>query len=406
MISANRHNTSRNLSRDVSRVQQHGMKQIQLKKLFDRERNPVHVFLLVTAIYLPVQEWLLLYIGDDATLSLSVVPILFLGWFLGPVWAGGAGSIIIICFALVKYLTFGANALMEMTVGSASVFVFTLVGLSIGRVEQLNRLLKKELEARRAAEQALARSNRELEQFAYIASHDLQEPLRKITSFSSRLVSKYNDALGEQGLDYISRMESATIRMQSLIEGLLIYSRVTTKAQPFSSVNLSTIVYEVLSDLETAIRESGAAVTCEGLTSIEADPLQMRQLFQNLIGNALKYHAPGVAPVISLCGETTQSSSTITVSDNGIGFEQKYAEQIFGVFQRLHGRSSEYKGSGIGLSVCRKIVERHGGTITARGEIDKGAIFTVTLPVRQVKAVEDANDPSRQERPDGVHKEA
>jgi light-regulated signal transduction histidine kinase (bacteriophytochrome) len=359
------------------------MKHLLLQKLFDRERNPLHVFLLVIAIYLPVQEWLLLYIGDDATLSLSVVPILFLGWFLGPLWAGGAGCIIIVCFALVKYLAFGTSAVMEMAVGSISVFVFTLVGLAIGRVEELNRLLKKELEARRAAEHSLARSNRELEQFAYIASHDLQEPLRKITSFSSRLVSKYTDVLGEQGLDYLSRMANATVRMQSLIEGLLTYSRVTTKAQPFSSVNLSTITYEVLSDLETAIRESGAAVTCEGLPSIEADPLQMRQLFQNLIGNALKYHASGVAPVISVRAETSGADCTIVVSDNGIGFEQKYSEQIFGVFQRLHGRSSEYKGSGIGLSVCRKIVERHGGTITARGEIDKGARFTVTLPLRQ-----------------------
>jgi signal transduction histidine kinase len=357
------------------------MKQLLLKKLFDRERNPIHIFLLVIAIYLPFQEWLLLYIGDDATLSFSVVPILFLGWFLGPVWAGSAGCVIIICFALVKYLTFGANALMEMTVGSVSVFVFTLVGLSIGRVEQLNRLLKKELEARRVAEQALARSNRELEQFAYIASHDLQEPLRKITSFSSRLVSKYKDALGEQGLDYLTRMANATIRMQSLIEGLLTYSRVTTKAQPFSLVRLSTIMSEVLSDLETAIKESGATVDSDDLPSIEADPLQMRQLFQNILGNALKYHAPGVAPVITVRAALTLSSCMITVSDNGIGFEQKYAEQIFGVFQRLHGRSSEYKGSGIGLSVCRKIVERHNGTITARGELGKGASFTITLPV-------------------------
>ena len=366
------------------------MKQLLFQKLFDRERNPVHVFLLVIALYLPFQEWLLLYIGDDATLSFSVVPILFLGWFLGPLWAGSAGCVIIICFALVKFLTFGANALMEMTVGSVSVFVFTLVGLSIGRVEQLNRKLKQELVARRLAEQALARSNRELEQFAYIASHDLQEPLRKITSFSSRLVSKYKDALGEQGLDYLSRMENATIRMQSLIEGLLTYSRVTTKAQPFSSVSLSTIVSEVLSDLETAIKESGATVTCGDLPSVQADPLQMRQLFQNLIGNALKYHAPGVAPAITVHAALSHSSCAITISDNGIGFEQKYAEQIFGVFQRLHGRSSEYKGSGIGLSVCRKIVERHGGTITAHGEVDKGASFTVTMPFLQIVGTEGA----------------
>jgi light-regulated signal transduction histidine kinase (bacteriophytochrome) len=261
--------------------------------------------------------------------------------------------------------------------------VFTLVGLAIGRVEQLNRLLKKELVARRAAERSLARSNRELEQFAYIASHDLQEPLRKITSFSSRLVSKYKDLLGEQGLDYLSRMENATVRMQSLIEGLLTYSRVTTKAHPFSFVNISTILSEVLIDLETAIKENDAVVLSDNLPSIEADPLQMRQLLQNLIGNALKYHAAGIAPQISVTASANDGTCALTVSDNGIGFEQKYAEQIFGVFQRLHGRSSEFKGSGIGLSVCRKIVERHGGTITALGEPDKGATFTIVLPLRQ-----------------------
>jgi light-regulated signal transduction histidine kinase (bacteriophytochrome) len=359
------------------------MKKIFFIKLLDRQRNPILVFLILLAIYLPFQEWLLLYIGNDATLSFAVVPILFSGWFLGPLWAGWAGCIMIVCYALVKFLSFGTDALMEMAVGTVSVFVFTLIGIAIGRVEQLNRQLKKELEARRAAEMALARSNRELEQFAYIASHDLQEPLRKITSFSSRLVSKYKDTLGEQGIDYLSRMENATVRMQSLIEGLLTYSRVTTKAQPFSSVSLGAIIAGVLSDLETAIRDSGATVTCGELPSVEADPLQMRQLFQNLIGNALKYHAPGVAPAVTVNASCVRSTCTITVSDNGIGFEQKYAEQIFGVFQRLHGRSSEYKGSGIGLSVCRKIVDRHGGTITARGELDKGATFTVQLPLRQ-----------------------
>jgi light-regulated signal transduction histidine kinase (bacteriophytochrome) len=202
-------------------------------------------------------------------------------------------------------------------------------------------------------------------------------------------VSKYKDALGEQGLDYLSRMENATVRMQSLIEGLLTYSRVTTKAQPFSDVNLGAIVTEVLSDLETAIKESAATVTCKDLPQVEADPLQMRQLFQNLIGNALKYHAAGTAPVITVLAESGPEACTITVSDNGIGFEQKYSEQIFGVFQRLHGRSSEFKGSGIGLSVCRKIVDRHGGSISASGEPDKGATFTITLPLKHVQDPDD-----------------
>lgn len=367
------------------------MKQLSLPTLFDRNKNPLLVFLLVTAIYLPLQEWLLLYIGDNATLSFSVLPILFCGWYLGPRWALVSGASIVLCFAIVNFITFGFNAFMEMSVGSVSILIFTLIGLAIGNIEHLNRRLKTELAARKIAEQALelqsqqlAKSNKELEQFAYIASHDLQEPLRKITSFSSRLVFKYKDVLGEQGLDYLTRMDNSAIRMQSLIEGLLTYSRVTTKAQPFSPVDLSLIASEVLSDLETAIKDCNAAVTIDPLPSIFADPLQMRQLFQNLIGNALKYHAPGVSPIVKVrCTMNSDNTCAISIADNGIGFEQKYAEQIFGVFQRLHGRSSEYKGSGIGLSVCRKIVDRHNGTISASSEPDKGAVFTFIVPLQQ-----------------------
>jgi len=367
------------------------MKQVSFKTLFDRNNNPFLVFLLVSALYLPLQEWLLLYVGDNATLSFSVLPILFCGWYLGPAWALVSGSATAVCFVIVNFVSFGLAAFMEMSIGASSILVFTLIGLAIGNIEHLNRKLKVELAARKIAEQALelqsqqlAKSNKELEQFAYIASHDLQEPLRKITSFSSRLVSKYKDVLGEQGLDYLTRMDNSAIRMQSLIEGLLTYSRVTTKAQPFALVNLSTIVFEVLSDLETAIKDASAVVACGPLPLIYADPLQMRQLFQNLIGNALKYQAPGVAPIVDVrCLVNDDDTCTISISDNGIGFEQKYAEQIFGVFQRLHGRSSEYKGSGIGLSVCRKIVDRHHGTISARSELDKGATFTFVLPVHQ-----------------------
>jgi light-regulated signal transduction histidine kinase (bacteriophytochrome) len=335
-------------------------------------------------LYLPVQALLLRMMGDDTTISFAVVPILFSGWFLGPLWAGGAGIIIIICFCLLKFFTLGMDSLIDMSIGSLSVFVFTLIGIAIGRMEELNRLLKKELFARTIAEQQLSRSNKELEQFAYIASHDLQEPLRKISAFGSRIASKYKDVLDDQGTDYLTRMQNAAVRMQSLIDGLLTFSRVTTKAQPFSLVDLSVIVGEVLGDLETKIKDTGATVECGVNAAIEADPLQMRQLFQNLIGNALKYHAPGIAPVISVRAAIEGQRCSITVSDNGIGFEQHYAEQIFGVFVRLHGRSSEYEGSGIGLSVCRKIVERHGGTIAARSEPGKGTTFTAVLPIIQV----------------------
>jgi signal transduction histidine kinase len=245
----------------------------------------------------------------------------------------------------------------------------------------------------------LERSNRELEEFAYVASHDLQEPLRKIQAFGSRLRQKYGGLLDAQGLDYLSRMESAAARMQTLIDDLLTFSRVTTRAQPFAEVDLARLVQVVLLDLEVKIGEVNGRVHIGDLPTIEAEPTQMRQLFQNLISNALKFHRPGVPPVIHISGEYLTEAppnllkeavaSTpcchITVTDNGIGFDQKYAERIFTVFQRLH-RRSEYEGTGVGLALCRKIVERHRGTIAATSQVGQGTTFTVTLPVKQTEA--------------------
>gem|GEM_PF-4784431 len=235
------------------------------QSIVKRKYKPLIVFVGILGLYLPVQTILLLVTGDDSTLSVSVVPILFSGWFMGPWWAAIAGGCIGAYFVVVKIISLGLDAWIDIAVGGGSIAIFSLVGIAIGRVEQLNRLLRQELEARKVAElalesrtQQLARSNKELEQFAYIASHDLQEPLRKISAFGSRLSSKYAGVLDAQGLDYLSRMQNAALRMQSLIEGLLAYSRVTTKAQPFSSVDLSIIASEVLVDLETKIKDAAA----------------------------------------------------------------------------------------------------------------------------------------------------
>ena len=243
----------------------------------------------------------------------------------------------------------------------------------------------------------LVRSNQELQLFAQIASHDLQEPLRKIRTFGDRLRTKCGDGLDEVGKDYLSRMQGAAERMQTLIQDLLSYARVTSKAQPFQSVDLRDIVEGVLSDLETRLETTGGRVDIDKLPRIEADPLQMRQLFQNLIGNALKYHKPNVRPIVKVSAQPIEGNlnlspgaSTgnrrwqIVVEDNGIGFEDEYEERIFTMFQRLHGRS-EYEGTGVGLAICRKIIERHGGTIIAKGVPDQGSTFTITFPVRQVQ---------------------
>ena len=250
----------------------------------------------------------------------------------------------------------------------------------------------------------LEQSNRELEDFAYIASHDLQEPLRKIQAFGDRLEKKFAELLGAEGRDYIERMRNAAGRMQTLITDLLTFSRVSTKCQPFQTVDIRKIAEDVVSDLEVRIEETNGTVEIEELPVIDADPMQMRQLFQNLIGNALKFHRAGEPPQISISSDFTSSASAgfqinginyathdagkkvcrITVRDNGIGFEEKYLDRIFTVFQRLHGRGT-YDGSGIGLSVCRKIVERHGGEITARSAPEKGSTFLVTLPIKQIQ---------------------
>jgi PAS domain S-box-containing protein len=253
--------------------------------------------------------------------------------------------------------------------------------------------IKSDITERKLAEEQLRifnekllQSNRELQDFAYVASHDLQEPLRKVQTFADRLRSKYSEALDETGLDYLERMRSAGSRMQILIQDLLSFSRVTTKAQPFVPVDLEEITAGVLSDLEVKIDDTGAIVETDGLPTIDADPSQMRQLIQNLVGNALKFHRDGVAPVVRISAEPMQNGNSgcyqVTVADNGIGFDEKYLDKIFTVFQRLHGRA-EYEGSGIGLAVCRKIVERHHGSITAHSTPGEGARFVMTLPAQQ-----------------------
>ena len=245
----------------------------------------------------------------------------------------------------------------------------------------------------------LERSNQDLEQFAYAASHDLQEPLRKVLAFGSLLEQECGDKLEGDERQYMDRMLNATRRMRTLITDLLMYSRVATRGKTFASVDMNETVRGVLSDLETRIGETGATVDVADLPVIEADPTQMRQLMQNLIGNALKFHRDGELPHVKVYadagvtggGDTPESHCRIVVEDNGIGFEAKFVERIFGVFQRLHGRH-EYSGSGIGLAVCRRIAERHGGTIAAEGKPGEGSTFTVTLPLKQAEKGEPGKD--------------
>lgn len=235
-------------------------------------------------------------------------------------------------------------------------------------------------------------SNQELRDFASIASHDLQEPLRKIRTFGERLKAKCADALSEEGLDYLERMQNASKRMQIFIQELLTYSQVSTRAEPFRTVDLKAILIDVLSDLQVRIDETGGRIEIGELPLLEGDPSQMRQLFQNLIGNALKFHGEK-SPLVKVHGWTIDAAEEysaespaagprcrILVEDNGIGFDERNAERIFAPFQRLHGRSA-FEGTGMGLAICRKIVERHGGVITAKSTPGRGSTFMITLPL-------------------------
>jgi signal transduction histidine kinase len=241
----------------------------------------------------------------------------------------------------------------------------------------------------------LMRSNRDLQDFANIASHDLQEPLRKIQTFSGLLQDRYQGGIDERGQGYIRRINDSAERMQALIMDLLIYSRVTSRGQPFERVDLNEVVRSVLNDLELRIEETQAHIDRGHLPMIDADATQMRQLFQNLLSNALKFTRPEEPPRIRIHAriydepnshrkpdQTTQCCE-LRVTDNGIGFEGKYLDRIFQPFQRLHARS-EFQGTGMGLAICRKIAERHSGSITAESRPGKGTTFIVRLPTRQI----------------------
>ena len=252
------------------------------------------------------------------------------------------------------------------------------------QVEEINQTLalkNKELE----------NSNAELESFNYVASHDLQEPLRKIQAFSKRIIDKDGEKLSDTTIDYFNRIRNAAQRMQNLIKSLLDFSRTNLDKVVFEETDLNHTLAEVKNVLYESIKQKNAVIESQSLPTLNAVPLQMQQLFLNIIGNSLKYSKPGVAPHIKITAEKITSNDIaggvkqngtfwkIAISDNGIGFEQQYENKIFEVFQRLHGKT-EYEGTGIGLAICKKIVQGHNGTITATAQLDVGATFTFFLP--------------------------
>jgi light-regulated signal transduction histidine kinase (bacteriophytochrome) len=248
-------------------------------------------------------------------------------------------------------------------------------------IEAQNRTLEEKVRERTVK---LERTNAELADFAHIASHDLKEPLRKVSVNAGRLRELCQEQLNPPGHEYLDRIVHAARRMEDLITDLLRYADVSAADEPFTAVDLSRLAAEVVSDLEASIEKSGGRVNVAALPVLAADPLQMRQLFQNLISNALKFHKPGGTPVVTIREVKAPDSAFcgLAFEDNGIGIDPRHIERIFNVFQRLHSRS-EYEGSGIGLAICKKIAERHGGSIQVDSTPGAGAVFTVWLPCRR-----------------------
>lgn len=257
---------------------------------------------------------------------------------------------------------------------------------------ELETVVQERTKALQEANGNLARSNQELEQFAYVASHDLQEPLRKIQTFSGFILNRDYDELSPSAKDNFNRIQSAANRMQKLIEDLLVFSRTSTESKVFVKTDLNKLLQQVKDDLFFQISKTGASISSEELPSLNVIPLQFQQLFQNLLSNALKFHKPHEPPQITITyaivdaanisgksGLPEKKYNRISVTDSGIGFDQEFSDKIFQLFQRLHGKS-EYPGTGIGLAICKKIMENHRGFILVTGNPGSGARFDVYFP--------------------------
>jgi light-regulated signal transduction histidine kinase (bacteriophytochrome) len=251
-----------------------------------------------------------------------------------------------------------------------------------GSAQDITDRKRAEEEVREKSEE-LARSNKELEQFAYVASHDLQEPLRMVTSYVQLLAKRYQGKLDRDANEFIEFAVDGAIWMHRLINDLLAYSRVGTQGKALAPTDSEIVFGEVLSNLRVAIEEKGATVIHEPLPKVMADDVQLGQLFQNLVGNAIKFHQEE-APQVHVSAHQSNGEWVFSVRDNGIGIDPKFKELIFVIFQRLHGKG-EYPGTGIGLAVCKKIVERHGGRIWVESEPGRGAAFYFTIPPIQEK---------------------
>jgi len=289
-----------------------------------------------------------------------------------------------------------SSAAIRNVDGSLKHFITQVVDITDRiQADELKRQYQERLETMvEERTRQLQESNSALQFFAYVASHDLREPLIKISAFGQRLEERYAPELSPTGQQYLKIMQNAATRMLNLIDNILAYSRVGKDDSPLMIVDVGCVIREVISDLEVSIQEAGAVIRVSGsMPRIQARSMQIRQVFQNLISNAIKFRKAGVPPIVQITGQINRGWATITISDNGIGFDQQYADKIFTIFTRLHTRF-EYPGTGIGLAMCRRILDQYKGTISAKGEPNVGATFTIRIPLitGQIRTVLVADD--------------
>jgi signal transduction histidine kinase len=276
------------------------------------------------------------------------------------------------------------------------------------RLVAINKSLELEIKERKASEEkikhlnrqlleniaSLEQANKDLDRFAFMASHDLQEPLRKIRMFSDRLALRYNDIIDDEGRTNIQRIHKAAERMQNLITDILTFSKISVDSHHFVKTDINALINEVISDLDDEVKARRAVIQVDPIPALDVNPSLIKPLFHNLIGNALKYAQKDGTPIVRITAEIPTPLNgrpdseprycRIYVRDNGIGFDQKYAEEIFGMFKRLH-HNSEFQGTGIGLALCKKIVEQHKGYISARSKVNEGSTFIISLPTEHEK---------------------
>lgn len=372
------------------------------KNIFERAVIQISLSYLLVFLVVTLFVWLKLTVLSGLSRETPFLFVLF-SVFISAYYGGLGPGVLATLLSVLAIIYFFMPPFYSLSIFFRAdlevIVTYIVVGVGVSWLLEQLKLQRLGLEARvkrrtqqlKIANEELKNSNKELQDFAYIASHDLQEPLRKILAFGDRLEQKYGDKMPEEAGDYIQRMVGATERMRLLVEGLLVYARVGARDVQFTRLSLDKVVRSVLSDMELVITDKKANIEIGELDFIDSNELQLRQVFQNLISNALKFHKPGKAPKIFISSQKTanigddkksQAYVKIVVKDEGIGIPKHHQEKIFVIFQRLHGRS-EYEGTGIGLAVVRRIVEKHGGKINVVSKENDGTSFEIYLPIKQ-----------------------